>query len=573
MTVKNRLDQALAQPSKQGKTFNQPHTLMVQGTTSDAGKSILVTALCRILVRAGISVAPFKSQNMALNSAVTKEGGEIGRAQAVQAQAAKLAPSITMNPVLLKPNSDIGAQVIVNGQAIGNMKAQVYHQFKPQLLTQVVEVHRQLQQQYQAVIVEGAGSPAEINLREHDIANMGFAEAADCPVIIVADIDRGGVFAHLFGTFALLSDTEQARVKGFVINRFRGDIALLQPGLDWLEQKTGVPTLAVIPYINQLHIEAEDAVDQRQQDSEQTLFKVVVPLYPRASNHTDFDVLRLHPQIDCEFVRDLNRPDKAGSAIAADLIILPGSKNVRDDLQWLVEQGWSEIIQRHLRLGGKVLGICGGYQMLGEMIHDPQGIEKAPGSTKGLGHLAVTTTLTAQKTLSNVQGKCLATQADILGYEIHAGRSEGPDRQRPLYRLTFDMAKTVGRSDTDIEADKKIDRAGGISVDISTNLDRKVETADKGHASSSFLEGAANAEDTVRGSYVHGLLDNDELLKSLMQWAGMPQMEHFDYYAFREQQIERLADEVLTALPLETLCDLLQLPQPPQMSPVENPGC
>ena len=279
-------------------------TLMIQGTTSDAGKSTLVAALCRWLVRQGVAVAPFKPQNMALNSAVTHDGGEIGRAQAVQAQAACLAPHTDMNPVLLKPNSDTGAQVIIHGHAIGNKDALAYHQYKSTAREAVMQSHARLSAQYQVVVVEGAGSPAEINLREGDIANMGFAEAVDCPVILIADIDRGGVFAHLVGTLALLSPSEQARVVGFVINRFRGDLALLQPGLDWLEQHTGKPVLGVLPYLHGLHLEAEDALPSpaggRGAGGEGKL-RVIVPILPHISNHTDFDPLRLHPQIEFKF--------------------------------------------------------------------------------------------------------------------------------------------------------------------------------------------------------------------------------------------------------------------------------
>lgn len=496
--------------------FKHPHTLMVQGTTSDAGKSIMVTALGRILARYGISVAPFKPQNMALNSAVTAEGGEIGRAQAVQAEACFLAPTVDMNPVLLKPNSDIGAQVIVHGKAIGNMKATEYHHYKPELLNEVLASHRRLAQQYQAVLVEGAGSPAEINLREHDIANMGFAEAADCPVVIVADIDRGGVFAHLLGTYELLSESEKARVKGFIINRFRGDVSLLESGLDWLEARTGVPVLAVVPYVMNLHIEAEDAINQQQKHSDgYQQLKVVVPIYPRASNHTDFDVLRMHPQVDCEFMRDLN------SFNGADLIVLPGSKNVRGDLAWLQESGWADAIKRHLRLGGKVIGVCGGYQMLGEWIHDPDAIESAAGSSEGLGLLTMETTLTGNKTLRNVCGKTLETGVAVKGYEIHAGISSGAALEQSLF--------TVSPAED---------------------------------AQAAVPEGARNAEDTVIGSYIHGLFDSSELLNELLLWAGLNRVEPFDYAAFREQQIERLADEVEAVLPVSRICELLALEQP-----------
>jgi adenosylcobyric acid synthase len=358
---------------------------MVQGTTSDAGKSMLVTALCRWLVRQGIRVAPFKPQNMALNSAITIDGGEVGRAQAVQAQACGLEPHTDMNPVLLKPNTDVGAQVIIQGQAIGTMGARDYHRYKRTARAAVFESYRRLAVDYDAVIVEGAGSPAEINLRANDIANMGFAEHVDCPVILIADIDRGGVFAHIEGTLALLSDSERARVKGFVINRFRGDMGLLQDGLDWLEQRTGKPVLGVMPFLNALHLEAEDALPRDHGAAGQTApeqncsrdtsaslhvvapavrglrdtsasLHVVIPVLPRISNHTDFDPLRLHPQVDVRLVG----PGEE-TLPPADLIILPGSKCVAGDLAFMRDQGWDKAIRRHLRYGGKVIGICGGF--------------------------------------------------------------------------------------------------------------------------------------------------------------------------------------------------------------------
>ena len=483
-------------------------TLMVQGTTSDAGKSILVTALCRILARKGIKVAPFKSQNMALNSAVTADGGEIGRAQAVQAEACFLQPDVRMNPILLKPNSDLGSQVILRGKAIGNMKAVEYHQHKPKLLQDVVLAHQELLADFDLVMVEGAGSPAEINLRQHDLANMGFAEAVDCPVIIVADIDRGGVFAHLYGTYELLSATEQARTRGFIINRFRGDKALLQGGLDWLEQKTGKPVLAVLPYIHNLHIEAEDslAVDQFANSDAGQHFKVVVPIYPRASNHTDFDALRMHPEVDCRLIRDVQHFK------GADLIILPGSKNTRGDLGWLKVSGWDAVIKRHLRLGGKVIGICGGYQMLGQAVHDPDGTESSPGSSEGLGHLAIETLLQGEKQLRNVQGHWLGEVGNIpvTGYEIHVGQTSGSDLAQPLMQLN------------------------------------------------TGADGARNSEDTVMGSYVHGLFDEPKLLAELLRWAGLEHTQAFDYPALRAAQIERLADEVEAELPVEKIFNIMQ---------------
>ncbi len=481
-------------------------TLMVQGTTSDAGKSTLVTALCRWLHRQGVAVAPFKPQNMALNSAVTAAGGEIGRAQAVQAQAAGLAPHTDMNPVLLKPNSDIGAQVIIHGRAVSNMNAVAYHDYKRVAMEAVMASHQRLRESYQVVVVEGAGSPAEINLRANDIANMGFAEAVDCPVILIADIDKGGVFAHLVGTLELLSPSEQARVQGFVINRFRGDIALLRPGLDWLEQRTGKPVLGVLPYLLDFHLEAEDAIDVRQSAKAERTLKVVVPALPRISNHTDFDPLRLHPQVDLRFVGP-------GQAIpGADLIILPGSKSVRADLAWLRENGWETAIQRHLRYGGKLLGICGGLQMLGERIADPLGLEGPAGLSDGLGLLELSTELAAQKQLRNVSGRLLIGDASISGYEIHAGVSSGAALERAAVEL------------------------------------------DDGR-----MEGAISPDGQVLGTYLHGLFETPDACQALLCWAGLGEVQRVDYHALRERDIERLADLVEAYLDtprLKSLCGL-----------------
>lgn len=479
-------------------------TLMVQGTTSDAGKSTLVTALCRWLLRQGIAVVPFKPQNMALNSAVTADGGEIGRAQAVQAQACRLAPHTDMNPVLLKPNSDTGAQVIVHGRAVTSMNAVAYHDYKTIAMRAVLASHERLSEAYPVVMVEGAGSPAEINLRAGDIANMGFAEAVDCPVILVADINRGGVFAHLVGTLELLSASEQARVKGFVINRFRGDIALLQSGLDWLEQRTGKPVLGVLPYVTDLHLEAEDGIDTRQGEKSERLLKVIVPVLPRISNHTDFDPLRLHPQVDLQFIGP-------GQPIPpADLIILPGSKSVRGDLAQLRERGWDAAIARHLRYGGKLIGICGGLQMLGEQVHDPLGLEGSAGSSDGLGLLAYSTVLEAEKQLRNVTGTLDLEQAPVAGYEIHAGVTSGLALERPAVQLAD------GRAD-----------------------------------------GAISADGQILATYLHGLFEGSQSCAALLRWAGLADAQTIDYEALRERDIERLADLVeqhLDTARLRELC-------------------
>ncbi|KPB74529.1 cobyric acid synthase [Pseudomonas cannabina] len=481
-------------------------TLMVQGTTSDAGKSTLVTALCRWLTRQGVSVVPFKPQNMALNSAVTADGGEIGRAQAVQAQACFLEPHTDMNPVLLKPNSDTGAQVIIHGRAVTTMNAVAYHGYKEIAMQAVLESHQRLGESYPVIMVEGAGSPAEINLRANDIANMGFAEAVDCPVLLIADINRGGVFAHLVGTLELLSPSEQARVKGFIINRFRGDIALLQPGLDWLEARTGKPVVGVLPYVMDLHLEAEDGLDQRQTDKVEQVLNVVVPVLPRISNHTDFDPLRLHPQVNLQFIGP-------GQAIpAADLIILPGSKSVRSDLNYLRANGWDTAIDRHLRYGGKLLGICGGLQMLGEQLHDPLGLEGAAGSSAGLGLLTMSTVLESEKQLRNVRGRLTLEDAEVSGYEIHAGVTTGAALEHAAVQLDD------GRCD-----------------------------------------GAQSADGQILGTYLHGLFEAPAACSALLRWAGLENVQLVDYHALRERDIERLADLVekhLDGTLLRELCGL-----------------
>jgi len=395
-------------------------TLMIQGTTSDAGKSTVVAGLCRVLKRRGLSVAPFKPQNMALNSAVTSDGGEIGRSTALQAQAAGVLPHSDMNPVLLKPETDRGAQVILRGKVYGHMDALDYHAFKRTAQESVMAAWQALEQRYDVIIAEGAGSPAEINLRKGDIANMGFAEAADCPVLLVGDIDRGGVFAQLVGTLALLNDSEQARTKGFIINRFRGDIALLEPGLEWLEARTQKPVLGTLPYLQGLLLDAEDSIGTVQAEKESQTLKVIVPALPRISNHTDFDPLRLHPQVSLSFIG----PDQ--TIPCADVIVLPGSKSTASDLAWLKRQGWDAAMTRHLRYGGKVLGICGGFQMLGEWVDDSDGLEGTPGKVAGLGLLPLTTRMVPGKQLRNVSGVLMGEEATVEGYEIHNGVSEGP---------------------------------------------------------------------------------------------------------------------------------------------------
>jgi adenosylcobyric acid synthase len=477
-------------------------TLMIQGTTSDAGKSTLLTGLCRTFRRYGARAAPFKPQNMALNSAVTVDGGEIGRAQAVQAQACGLAPHSDMNPVLLKPNTDTGAQVIIHGCAVGNMDASAYHDYKRIARRAVLESYQRLSRQHEVILAEGAGSPAEINLRHNDIANMGFAEAVDCPVVLVADIDRGGVFAHIVGTLALLADSEQARIAGFVINRFRGDLALLEPGLDWLERRTGKPVLGVLPYLHGLHLEAEDALCHNDAAPEGPL-RVIVAVLPRISNHTDFDPLRLHPQVAFRYVGP-------GEPIPpCDLIILPGSKSVRADLAWLRAQAWEQAILRHLRYGGKLIGLCGGFQMLGQAIHDPLGLEGEPGSSLGLGLLALTTKLERDKQLRNVTGMLVLGDATVTGYEIHAGVTRGAALMRPAVYLD-------GGSD-----------------------------------------GALSEDGQILGTYLHGLFESTAACNALLRWAGLDNPQTPDYHAMRETHIDRLADACEMHLDLKAITRLV----------------
>ncbi|MEX0603402.1 MAG: cobyric acid synthase [Marinobacter sp.] len=487
-------------------------TLMIQGTTSDAGKTTVVAALCRWLARQGVSVAPFKPQNMALNSAVTVDGGEIGRSTALQALACGLEPHSDMNPVLLKPQSDCGAQVILRGKVHGNMDALDYHTYKAEAMASVMAAWTALSRRYDVIIAEGAGSPAEINLRANDIANMGFAEAADCPVLLVGDIDKGGVFAQLVGTLELISASEQARIGGFIINRFRGDIALLKPGLNWLTERTGKPVVGVLPYLHGLVIDSEDSVSITG-SSRAGALKIIVPVLPRISNHNDFDPLRLHPGVDIQFIG----PDQL--IPPADVILLPGSKSTRHDLTWLRQQGWPDAIQKHLRYGGKVFGICGGFQMLGAAVRDPDGLEGEAGDTEGLGLLDMTTKMVTGKQLREVTGHLAFTAGStpLTGYEMHNGVSTGAALERP-------MASLDGKSD-----------------------------------------GAISDDNQIMGTYVHAIFDQPEACNALLQWCGLNAAgegagQAVDYQRHRQQQLDRLGDMVEEHLDTEWLRQLLGLP-------------
>ena len=519
-------------------------TLMVQGTTSDAGKSTLVAGLARVLKRRGVAVVPFKPQNMALNSAVTSDGGEIGRAQALQAQAAGLAPHTDMNPVLLKPNSDTGAQIIIHGKVRADMDARNYHEYKPRALAAVLESYERLKQRYDVVLVEGAGSPAEINLRDRDIANMGFAEAVDCPVVLVADIDRGGVFAHLTGTLDCLSATEQARTRGFIINRFRGDKTLLDPGLVWLETKTAKPVFGVLPYLHGLQLDAEDGIQTEQGAAVDTSvmisagksvgnsvgkaarrLKVIVPVTPRISNHTDFDVLRAHPQVDLVFI------GPGQTAPPADLIILAGTKATTTDLAWLRAAGWEAVLQRHLRYGGKVIGICGGMQMLGRALHDPHGTEGPAGSMPGLGLLDYDTTFARDKQLRQVSGTlCLDGAPAVTGYEIHMGITSGAALERPSSLLD-----------------------GGAADDSAATAGHGAAAQRTGAEGGRRADGAISPDGQVLATYLHGVFDHPAACQALLHWVGLSDAQALDLNALREASLERLADTLEQHLDLPRL--------------------
>jgi len=471
------------------------NALMIQGTASGVGKSVLVAGLCRLLARNGVSVAPFKPQNMSNNAAVTIDGGEIGRAQALQALACELEPTVHMNPVLIKPEADEKAQLVVRGKVVGQLHAKRFREDRIGWMDMVLESFAILQSEYDVVIIEGAGSPAEPNLREGDIANMGFAEAADVPVWLVGDIDCGGVFAALTGSLDILSASEQQRVKAFVINRFRGNMALLDDALVWLEQKTGRPVAGVVPYLS-LELPEEDSPFRHLSDNMQddTQLNVAVIAYPRLSNHDDIDPLASETGVNLRFVRS------ADALNPADLIILPGSKHVASDLQWLRENGFVSVLERHLRYGGKVLGICGGMQMLGESITD-DGIEG--GSAEGLGWLPLSTTMLEEKTLRQVDQSATAFAGNrVTGYEIHHGESDSDDALFPF--------------------------------------------------------AARSGDRQVWGTYVHGLFEQGEFRKTWLNEIGFSASDGKNQHERTMASLDLLADALEAAIDPELLAPLLQ---------------
>ena len=421
--------------------------LMLQGTGSSVGKSLLVAGLCRTLARRGLMVRPFKPQNMSNNAAVTEDGGEIGRAQALQALAARVAPSVHMNPVLLKPQSEIGAQVIIQGKIFGSATAREMQDLKPRLLPYVLESFGTIRRVADIVLVEGAGSASEINLRKNDIANMGFARAADVPVVVIGDIDRGGVIASLVGTKAVLDAEDAKRVAGFIVNRMRGDISLFADGMEEIALRTGWPALGLVPFFEGARrLPAEDAYDLigQRHSSGNGKVRVAVPLLPHIANFDDLDPFAAEPDVELVMV------ERGTPLPVCDLIVVPGSKSTIADFKTLREVGWDIDIAAHVRRGGHVLGLCGGYQMLGVSIADPHGIEGPAGSVPGLSLLQVDTVIAGEKALAEVSGTTVADAAPVKGYEMHVGVSTGPDIARPLVRFSD------GRSDGAVSADGRV---------------------------------------------------------------------------------------------------------------------
>ena len=482
--------------------------LMIQGTMSGAGKSLLVTALCRIFRQDGWSVAPFKSQNMALNSFVTADGKEMGRAQVLQAQAAGKAPDVRMNPILLKPSSDVGSQVIVGGEVRGDYRAKDYFRMKRQLIPDILAAYNSLAAENAIIVIEGAGSPAEINLKADDIVNMGLAKLVDAPVLLVGDIDPGGVFAQLYGTVALLEEDERRRIAGTIINKFRGDVSLLQPGLTMLGELTGVPVLGVVPY-TRVELDDEDSQAPRLQQSAGTgRIDIAVIRLPHISNFTDFAPLELHPELGVRYVareKELGNPD---------LVILPGSKNTMGDLGWLHQNGLEMAIRRLHGNGMPVMGICGGYQMLGETLSDPHGVEHG-GTMNGMGLLPIHTVFSPEKIRTQTKATvCAFSDAAVQGYQIHMGRTD-TGTLPPFCRLT----------------DGTVDGA---------------------------------VQDGVFGTYLHGLFDSGELTTAMADWllerkgldkSAVALESHQDY---QDRQIDILADAVRQSLDMDAIYNIME---------------
>lgn len=496
--------------------------IMIQGTMSNAGKSFLVAGLCRIMKQDGYRVAPFKSQNMALNSFITEEGLEMGRAQVMQAEAAGIRPMVCMNPILLKPTSHTGSQVIVNGEVLGNMNARDYFAYKKQLIPDIQKAFRKLEEYADIIVIEGAGSPAEINLRENDIVNMGLAELVDAPVLLVGDIDRGGVFAQLLGTLLLLTEEERARVKGLIINKFRGDRTILDPGIVLLEEKGQVPVAGVIPYM-EVALEDEDSLTERFDKREESCIDIVVIRYPRISNFTDFNVFEQMKEVSVRYVTsvaELHHPD---------MVILPGSKNTMGDLKWMRQNGLEAVVKK-LAEEIPVWGICGGYQMLGEQIADPKGVEEG-GSLRGMELLPIMTELKEEKVRCQTKGRLPELTGifsdlsglDYIGYELHMGKT--------------DFTEPVNKADANKE----------------DQIQAKVMVC--------------GSHQNVYGTYVHGIFDQGGIATAVVQALAekkgilIEEGAFEDYQSFKEKQYDKLADTLRGCLNMEEVYGMLRTAQ------------
>ena len=495
---------------------------MVQGTMSNVGKSVLTAGLCRIFHQDGYKVAPFKSQNMALNSFITREGLEMGRAQVMQAEAAGVEPVVAMNPILLKPTNDIGSQVIVNGEVLGTMNARDYFKMKKSLIPEIMKAYKKLDEEYDIIVIEGAGSPAEINLKADDIVNMGMARLVDAPVLLVGDIDRGGVFAQLYGTVELLEAEEKSRIKGLIINKFRGDKSILDPGVEMLEKLTGIPVIGVTPYLR-VSLEDEDSLSERL-DGQQSvgLIDIAVIRLPRISNFTDFNVFEGFSGVSVRYVtaaQELGNPD---------LIILPGTKNTMRDLLWMRQNGLEASILKASKAGCMIFGICGGYQMMGRQIEDPLGVEEG-GKIRGMGLLDTETVFEPEKARTRVEGRILSLPGElselegtkVTGYEIHMGQTTLGERASHLTRIT-----------DSISGQEK-------------------------------AEGACR--ENVYGSYIHGFFDNEEvasgIVRALAKQKGITESMELtmDFAAFKETQYDLLADGLREHLDMKKIYEILEM--------------
>ncbi len=498
--------------------------IMIQGTMSNAGKSLLAAGLCRIFKQDGYRVAPFKSQNMALNSFITREGLEMGRAQVMQAEAAGIEPSVLMNPILLKPTNDIGSQVIVNGEVLGNMSARDYFSYKKKLIPDIMKAYNALAAENDIIVIEGAGSPAEINLKEEDIVNMGMAKMAKAPVLLAGDIDRGGVFAQLVGTVDLLEEEEREMIKGLIINKFRGDKTILEPGTVMLEERTNIPVVGVVPYMY-VDVEDEDSLTERfTRKKETALIDIAVIRLPRISNFTDFNVLESFPGVSLRYVEkvsDLKNPD---------MIILPGTKNTMKDMAWLRQSGLEAAILKAKEKETVIFGICGGYQMLGCTLSDPFGVEEG-GSMNGMGILPMHTEFAGEKTRTRVSGKFQKMEGvlqrlsgmELEGYEIHMG---------------------VSRNETPI---------GALTC-----------VSDSNQADDTWKLEGGNIEN-VYGSYVHGIFDKENIAKEIILALAekkdiqMEELENIDYAAYKEKQYDLLADTMREHLDMKKIYEILEM--------------